>query len=158
MELRLPKEATSLQAIAWLKRFVHDFGLGFHLDTSPDDYSTPDGLRCFNADECRILEDSIHRLFKTLGDVLPYEVCAEEATVMLAELVHSKPPLKHHSPVFQQELLKSGTREQIIEWLCWNDPNGCYTDDDSASEGYSPLTLAQVRHIMDEQVRRQRST
>jgi hypothetical protein len=26
------------------------------------------------------------------------------------------------------------SREELIEWLCWNDRNGCYRDDQSISE------------------------
>ncbi|MFY8185197.1 MAG: hypothetical protein ACOVLD_03940 [Bacteroidia bacterium] len=26
------------------------------------------------------------------------------------------------------------SREQLIEWLCWNDPNGVYRDEESMSE------------------------
>ena len=26
------------------------------------------------------------------------------------------------------------TREQLIAWLCWCDPNGCYSDEDCAAE------------------------
>ncbi len=50
--------------------------------------------------------------------------------------------------------LKSWKRNQIIDWLCWNDPSGIYTDKDSKQEGFSKLTK-QVgieiieRHVMD---------
>lgn len=39
-----------------------------------------------------------------------------------------KLPLEFHDPDYQQELLRKGTREQLIAWLRWNDPNGIYTD------------------------------
>lgn len=36
--------------------------------------------------------------------------------------------------------LNTQSRESLIEWLVWNDSNGCYTDEDSINEGYEPLT------------------
>jgi hypothetical protein len=52
------------------------------------------------------------------------------------------------SAAFQQKLLSSGTREDIIAWLVWNDRNGIYTDEDSRLEGYPPLTLESAREQM----------
>jgi hypothetical protein len=52
-------------------------------------------------------------------------------------------------PDFQQWLLACGSREQIIEWLVWNDGNGIYTDEDSQLEGYSLLTLETARAAMN---------
>ena len=40
-----------------------------------------------------------------------------------------------HEPSIQQWLLAHGSREEIIEWLVWNDGNGVYTGRDSESEG-----------------------
>ena len=40
----------------------------------------------------------------------------------------------------------------LICWLCWNDPNGCYTDADTASEGLAPLTLSEARELYLAQV------
>ena len=60
-------------------------------------------------------------------------------------------PLTHGlflEPAVQQWLLHNGTREEIIAWLKWNDGNGVYTDEESASEGYPPLTLATAREAM----------
>jgi hypothetical protein len=37
--------------------------------------------------------------------------------------------------------IKTATRETMIEWLCANDPNGCYTDEDAEAECFEPLTL-----------------
>jgi hypothetical protein len=51
-------------------------------------------------------------------------------------------------PAIQQWLLVHGTRDDIIEWLLWNDGNGVYTDPDSEAEGYSPLTLQTARAAM----------
>lgn len=37
--------------------------------------------------------------------------------------------------------IKNATREDMIDWLCANDPNGCYTDSDCETECIEPLTL-----------------
>lgn len=52
-------------------------------------------------------------------------------------------------------LLERGTREQLIEWLVWNDGNGVYTDEDSIAEGYTPLTLETARATMNEILKRE---
>ena len=46
---------------------------------------------------------------------------------------------------FMRRLLANGTREQIIDWLCWNDRNGCYSDSDAELEGLGHLTLETAR-------------
>lgn len=51
-------------------------------------------------------------------------------------------------PEIQRWLLTEGSREEIIEWLVWNDGNDVYTDEDSAAEGYEPLTLESARKTM----------
>ncbi|MFM8397829.1 MAG: hypothetical protein ACKOAH_08355 [Pirellula sp.] len=53
-----------------------------------------------------------------------------------------------HQEAFQMALLSSGTREDIIAWLVWNDRNGVYTDKDSELEDYPPLTLESARDLM----------
>lgn len=65
-----------------------------------------------------------------------------------------KPPLENHTRGFQIRLLQYGTREQIIAWLVWNDPNGTYTDRDSEAEKLSRLTIEDARRIMLEQISR----
>lgn len=67
-----------------------------------------------------------------------------------------KPPLLFHSRAYQRDLLRSGTRERIIEWLVWNDPNGTYTDTDSAADGMPALSLERAKQIMNEQAGRDR--
>ena len=37
------------------------------------------------------------------------------------------------------------TREELIDWLCYNDTNGCYTDEDCDAEGLPRLTLETAR-------------
>jgi hypothetical protein len=66
-----------------------------------------------------------------------------------------KPPLLFHSLRYQKQLLATGTREQVIQWLNWNDPNGIYTDAGSEAEGYPPITLEQARKTMSDQINRE---
>lgn len=40
---------------------------------------------------------------------------------------------------YAQRLYDRGSREAILEFLQWNDPNGVYTDSVSKQEGYDPL-------------------
>jgi hypothetical protein len=61
-------------------------------------------------------------------------------------------PLLFQTGLYQLRLLQEGTREQIIEWLQWNDPNGCYSDHDAEAECGGPLTLEQAKKIMREQI------
>jgi hypothetical protein len=46
------------------------------------------------------------------------------------------------------------TREEIIEWLCANDRNGVYKDEDCKAEGFDPMTrdeaLWQVEAALEE--------
>jgi hypothetical protein len=65
-----------------------------------------------------------------------------------------KPPMLFQSHKFQMELIEQGSREQILHWLTWNDPNGVYVDEHSSAEGKSPLTLEQARDIMRDQIDR----
>lgn len=66
-----------------------------------------------------------------------------------------KAPLVFHSTVYQWHLLRTGSREQIIGWLVWSDPNGTYRDADSDAEEMPRLTLDRAREIMTEQIARQ---
>jgi len=54
----------------------------------------------------------------------------------------------YYDSFVQLDILENGTRNDVINWLCWNDRNGCYRDDDAITEGYDPLTLEQARDIM----------
>ena len=53
---------------------------------------------------------------------------------------------------FHYYLLKQGTREQIIEWLIWNDSDGCFSDEDALAEGLAPLTYEEAREIFINQI------
>jgi hypothetical protein len=63
-----------------------------------------------------------------------------------------KPPLEFHDPQFQQALLRTGTRDQLIAWLRWNDPHGCYTDRGLSLEDRSTLTLDEARALLRIQI------
>lgn len=156
MNFELPTNSTSDEVIEWLQRLVRDFGIGFHPDTPAEDYTTPTGSRSLTPDECVSLNRSIILLFSILGDELPYTICANEAKAILANRAGAKRPLHYHDPSFQQRLLRDGSREEVIEWLCWNDPNGTYTDVDSAAEDCPPLSIDQARQIMSDQIERER--
>ncbi|KAE8546188.1 hypothetical protein [Marinobacter nauticus] len=52
----------------------------------------------------------------------------------------------------QLDILTNGTRQQVIDWLTWNDHNGVYTDEDCINEGLPVLTLEQAREIMRNQL------
>ena len=152
MNTNLPKDATQETASIWLRQLVRDFGIGFHLDTRSRDYVGPDGASLFTESQCDVLESSINRLFEILGDDLPYDICADEALIMMAENRGMKPPIEYHDPDFQRRVLRNGTREDLINWLSWNDPNGIWTDHDSIVEDKSPLTLDDARQWMSKAI------
>lgn len=41
-------------------------------------------------------------------------------------------------------------RQSIINWLCWNDPHGIWTDEANRAEGYDPLPLELAREIYED--------
>ena len=157
MNLILPEGSTPKEATVWLGQLIRDFGLGFHLDSAPAVYVFPDGQQVFTPDQCSELMNSLSRLFRILGDARAYDVGAEASTALLAESLGLKPPLEFHDPDFQQRLLQTGTREDLIAWLCWNDPNGIYTDEASWAEDRPPLTLELARQILRDQRERDSS-
>lgn len=59
-----------------------------------------------------------------------------------------KGPVLYQTTAYQEKLLGDGTREQIIEWLIWNDPNGCYSDANACAADYEPLTLDGARNTL----------
>lgn len=67
---------------------------------------------------------------------------------------HINGPAEYHAPWVQSRIVSDGTREQIIAWLVWNDPNGCYTDEDSLAEGFERLTRQRAVEIMKAQLLR----
>lgn len=153
LRLSLCPNSTPEEAVLWLKGTVHDIGLGFHPDTAAEDYTTSDGTPSFSQEECNTLNDSIFQMFEILGNELPYSIAEEVAANIRVELESAIQPLRFHDPLFQLNLLRNGSRDEIIRWLCWNDPNGCYSDDDSKSEGLPILSLGQAQGIMQNQIR-----
>ena len=47
-----------------------------------------------------------------------------------------------------QAIMSRRNREEMIAWLCTNDPNGCYTDEDSRLEGLEPMTTDDAYECM----------
>jgi hypothetical protein len=50
----------------------------------------------------------------------------------------------------KEEMLQM-SRETLIKVLEWNDPNGIYNDEDSESEGLSPITKKEAIEIIIKQ-------
>ncbi len=48
----------------------------------------------------------------------------------------------------QLQSLTRGSREDIIEWLQWNDRNDIWADEDSEANERTPLTLEEARNLM----------
>ncbi len=63
-----------------------------------------------------------------------------------------KPPAEYHDSEFQKRILTEGSRDELIAWLMWNDPNGTYTDKDCEAEGISITTLELAREVMRMQI------
>ena len=58
----------------------------------------------------------------------------------------------HHDPFMQLDILESGSRDDIIDWLVWNDSNGVYIDSDCDAEGMPRLTLETAREVMRQSI------
>jgi len=43
---------------------------------------------------------------------------------------------------------KKLTRQQLLEWLEWNDRNGCYSDEECRLEGFKPWTRAEALEMV----------
>ena len=44
--------------------------------------------------------------------------------------------------------VQTATRSQLIDWLCWSDINGSYTDEQCENEGIRLLTLEDARELV----------
>jgi hypothetical protein len=53
-----------------------------------------------------------------------------------------------HLPATQDWILEHGHREDVIEWLVWNDRNGIYSDEACEMEGVDKLTLESAKELM----------
>jgi hypothetical protein len=51
-----------------------------------------------------------------------------------------------------QSKLNSWTRSELIEWLCWNDSNGVYKDEDSLREFDNILEKEEAIEIIAKQI------
>ena len=58
----------------------------------------------------------------------------------------------YQSEDFQHAILEAADRDAIISWLCWNDRNGCYTDEDCKAEGLKPMPVDLAQAIMRRQI------
>jgi hypothetical protein len=96
----------------------------------------------------------LDRLFQSLGSERPYEVGAQVTAHLVCQSLGWKPPLELHEPQFQQELLRTGTRDQLFAWLRWNDPHGYDTDRGLSPEDHLPLTLDEVRALLRDEIER----
>lgn len=50
------------------------------------------------------------------------------------------------------EKLNSWSRLELIDWLCWNDRNGVYSDEDSLREFGNTLTKQRAMEIITEMI------
>ena len=50
------------------------------------------------------------------------------------------------------EKLNSWTRAELIDWLCWNDRNGVYADEDSLREFGNILSKERAMWIITEMI------
>ncbi len=155
MNFDLPGDSSRRHAIRWLKQLIRHVGQGFHLDNAPNDYASSEGRPLFKPSDCAILERSLDRLLEILGSEQPYEIGADVTASLLCRNRGWKPPLQFHDPNYQQRLLCDGTREQLIAWLRWNDPNGSYTDRDLLAENRPPLSLDEARSLLRDQIERE---
>lgn len=154
MKFDLPGDSSCRHAIHWLKQLIRHVGPGFHLDTTPNDYTSSDGSPLFTPADCAMLERSLDRLLQILGSELPYEIGADVTANLLCRNRGWKPPLQFHDPDYQRQLLREGTREQLLAWLRWNDPNGSYADQDLQADDQPPLTLDEARALVRDQIER----
>ena len=53
-------------------------------------------------------------------------------------------------------IIRAMTREELIAWLCWNDRNGVYRDEDSLAEFGNVMTKAEGEEIMFRQIMSER--
>jgi hypothetical protein len=51
-----------------------------------------------------------------------------------------------------QSELNSWSRENLIEWLCWNDRNGVYRDDESLQEFGNKVSKKEAIEIITRQI------
>lgn len=140
------------KAIQFVRWCVAELGLGYHPDTPFGKYVDEQGHARFTSAEVRQLVELQGHAFEFCD---PYEIGLAEFQRVIPELGMEgimKGPIIYQDPAFQRELIRTGTREQIIDWLCWNDPNGTYTDGDCATEGIAITTLERAKECIRHQI------
>jgi len=58
----------------------------------------------------------------------------------------------YYDPAIQAKIMTRGNVALVIDWLEWNDPDGCYRDADRDAEGFPPLTLSAAIDAMASQL------
>jgi hypothetical protein len=69
------------------------------------------------------------------------------------KLRHSYYKLMELSGDKLQSELNSWTREGLINWLCWNDRNGVYKDEESLQEFGNTVSKAEAIRIITKQIK-----
>lgn len=49
--------------------------------------------------------------------------------------------------ILMENYLGKASREDLIKWLMANDPNGCYSDEQSKGEGMQPMTRKEALEL-----------
>jgi hypothetical protein len=75
---------------------------------------------------------------------------AEAALSVLAERANEAASLSRRAGA--PRLTAESTRETLIAWLQWNDPNGSYTDELADIEGFDPMDLPTAWDALREMV------
>jgi len=58
----------------------------------------------------------------------------------------------HYMYAIESSDLLTMSRESLIEWLCWNDRNGCYRDEQSIAEMGEIMTYNEALEVALEQI------
>ena len=58
----------------------------------------------------------------------------------------------HNLMLVPMEPMKPTDRASLIEWLMWNDPNGCYSDEDNELEFGRIATTEELQQIYNNQL------
>lgn len=69
------------------------------------------------------------------------------------ETLNRKTP--HPFAAVTPEIANTMDRESLINWLCWNDPNGVYRDAESIKEFGNVLSLQDALHLVVTQINEQ---
>ena len=90
-----------------------------------------------------------------------YEYMGDESKVAKPEMELQEDGMKKVDPRYDimnmrgrslQNALRQMSREQMIEWLQWNDHNGTYSDQDNINEYGVPISREQAQEMMMNQI------